>query len=185
MSKRNHQADAVKTKVKISKIVKEAFRNKGTRISALIFLIALTPSVIFAEIENLTATQSRINLQGERIIFNGSINSESDYDGLDFPDVENIHRLLQSNPNIKTLEINSEWGVTDAALDLAAIIIDYDLNTNVVNKCEGVCTLVFIAGKSRTLDVTSRKVVWLFFEQFRSEFVPVFHRLQGRSGCQC
>ena len=35
------------------------------------------------------------------------------------------------------------------------------------------------------LAVTSRKVVWLFFEQLRSEFVPVFHRLQGRSGCQC
>ena len=35
------------------------------------------------------------------------------------------------------------------------------------------------------LSVTSRDVVWLFFEQLRSEFVPVFHRLQGRSGCQC
>ena len=33
--------------------------------------------------------------------------------------------------------------------------------------------------------VTSREVVWLFFEQLRSEFVPVLHRLQGRSGCQC
>ena len=30
------------------------------------------------------------------------------------------------------------------------------------------------------LVVTSRKVVWLFFEQLRLEFVPVFHHLQGR-----
>lgn len=30
------------------------------------------------------------------------------------------------------------------------------------------------------LPVTSRKVVWLFSEQLRLEFVPVFHRLQGR-----
>ena len=29
------------------------------------------------------------------------------------------------------------------------------------------------------LAVTSREVVWLFLEQLRSEFVPVFHRLQG------
>ncbi len=33
----------------------------------------------------------------------------------------------------------------------------------------------------RQIAVTSRKVVWLFFEQLRSKFVPVFHRLQGRS----
>ncbi len=32
-----------------------------------------------------------------------------------------------------------------------------------------------------TLGVTSRKVVWLFLEQFGPEFVPVFHRLQGRT----
>ena len=30
------------------------------------------------------------------------------------------------------------------------------------------------------LDVTSRKVVWLFAEQLRLEFVPVLHRLQWR-----
>jgi hypothetical protein len=153
---RNYQAAIVRTKVKILKIVKEAFYIKDTGIATLALLIAINPSVIFAEDETLAATQSRITLQGERIIFNGSINSESDYTGLDFPDVENIHRLLQSNPSIKTLEMNSEWGVTDAALDLAAIIIDYDLNTNVVSKCEGACTLVFIAGKSRTLELGAR-----------------------------
>jgi hypothetical protein len=34
------------------------------------------------------------------------------------------------------------------------------------------------------LDVTSRPVVWLFFEQFWFEFVPVFHGLQGRFAAQ-
>ena len=32
----------------------------------------------------------------------------------------------------------------------------------------------------RWVVVTSRKVVWLFFEHLRLEFVPVFHHLQGR-----
>ena len=35
------------------------------------------------------------------------------------------------------------------------------------------------------LVVTSREVVWLFLEQFAPEFVPVFHRLQGRPLGQC
>jgi hypothetical protein len=34
------------------------------------------------------------------------------------------------------------------------------------------------------LTVTSRPVVWLFFEQFWFEFVPVFHGLQGRFAAQ-
>ncbi len=34
------------------------------------------------------------------------------------------------------------------------------------------------------LNVTSRQVVWLFLEQFRFEFVPFFHRLQGRLAAQ-
>ena len=34
------------------------------------------------------------------------------------------------------------------------------------------------------LCVTSRKVIWLFLEQLRLEFVPVLHRLQGRPAAQ-
>ena len=36
----------------------------------------------------------------------------------------------------------------------------------------------------RTLDVTSRQVVWLFFKQLWFEFVPVLHGLQGRFTAQ-
>jgi len=47
----------------------------------------------------------------------------------------------------------------------------------------------FSAGPKRThffssLIVTSRQVVWLLLEQFRLEFVPVFHCLQGRFAAQ-
>ena len=34
------------------------------------------------------------------------------------------------------------------------------------------------------LCVTSRQVVWLFFEQLRFKFVPILHRLQGRLAAQ-
>ena len=35
-----------------------------------------------------------------------------------------------------------------------------------------------------SVPVTSRKVVWVFVEQFWFEFVPVFHCLQGRLAAQ-
>ncbi len=37
---------------------------------------------------------------------------------------------------------------------------------------------------SNPLAVTSRKVVWLFPEQLWFDFVPFFHRLQGRLTAQ-
>jgi hypothetical protein len=156
MSNKHYPADQDKQKLKLSKKPKEIFRIIGAAITIATITAATFPSVGFAENEAFATTQTRITLQGERIIFDGSVTSENGYDGLDFPDVEKIQRLLKSNPGIKTLEIKSEWGVTDAALDLAAIIIDYNLNTNVVSKCEGACTLVFIAGQSRTLELGAR-----------------------------
>ena len=41
-----------------------------------------------------------------------------------------------------------------------------------------------LCGKKRALRVTSRKVVWLFPEQLWFDFVPFFHRLQGRLTAQ-
>ena len=38
---------------------------------------------------------------------------------------------------------------------------------------------------THSLAVASRKVIWLFLEQLRLEFVPILHRLQGRSAGQC
>ena len=59
--------------------------------------------------------------------------------------------------------------------------VDITANTRLVEPSN----LVTQHDDIENLGVTSRDVVWLFFEQLRSEFVPVFHRLQGRSGCQC
>ena len=50
------------------------------------------------------------------------------------------------------------------------------------DRCDG--GLVFGEQDLLSLSVTSRKVVWLFLEQLRFEFVPLLHRLQGRLAAQ-
>jgi hypothetical protein len=40
--------------------------------------------------------------------------------------------------------------------------------------------LMLLVVVASCIAVTSRTVVWQFVEQFWFEFVPVFHRLQGR-----
>jgi len=44
--------------------------------------------------------------------------------------------------------------------------------------------LHFLSIRLVNLAVTSRQVIWLFVEQLRLEFVPGFHRLQGRLAAQ-
>ena len=48
-----------------------------------------------------------------------------------------------------------------AAIYLADLIIDYDLDTNVSGSCESACTTVFLGGNKRTVDRGS----WLGFHQ--------------------
>ena len=47
-----------------------------------------------------------------------------------------------------------------------------------------ILTIAGTALVAKGLAVTSRKVVWLFLEQVRLQFVPVLHRLQGRLAAQ-
>ena len=47
-----------------------------------------------------------------------------------------------------------------------------------------ILTIAGTALVAKGLSVTSRKVVWLFLEQVRLQFVPVLHRLQGRLAAQ-
>ena len=44
--------------------------------------------------------------------------------------------------------------------------------------------LVTFSSTGIEVTVTSRKVVWLFLEQLRLDFVPALHRLQGRPAAQ-
>jgi hypothetical protein len=53
-----------------------------------------------------------------------------------------------------------------------------------VSSLEGLTTQGVSVRSICKLNVTSRKVVRLFLEQLGLEFVPVFHRLQGRLAAQ-
>ena len=46
------------------------------------------------------------------------------------------------------------------------------------------CIAVSKVSEQAWVVVTSRKVVWLFLEQLRLDFVPALHRLQGRPAAQ-
>jgi hypothetical protein len=93
----------------------------------------------------------RFEINGERLVFNGHVEREDGYAGIEYADARELRQILRDNPEITTLELNSDGGVTPAALEMAVAVTDYDLDTVVTDSCESACTLVFLAGENRTL----------------------------------
>lgn len=74
------------------------------------------------------------------------INQEINWDDTDvFADI------LKENPDIKLVQIDSSGGLVEAAMYLADIIIDYELNTHIDGECASSCVLLFLGGEKRSL----------------------------------
>jgi ATP-dependent protease ClpP protease subunit len=109
-------------------------------------------SLTFAHADESTNLEkSRFVIEGTRLIFNGDVTREDGYDGIEYADAKELRQLLRENPGITLMELNSEGGVTGASLEMAAAVIDYAVDTVVIDTCESACTLVFMSGKNRTL----------------------------------
>jgi hypothetical protein len=117
----------------------------------LMLSIALSaPQISHADTVNEQARQ-RFTLDGTRLVFDASVVGEDGYDGIDDPDAIELRAFLFEHPEIELLELNAEGGFVTAALDMAAVVVDYEIDTVVTGRCESACTLVFLAGANRTL----------------------------------
>ena len=72
-------------------------------------------------------------------------------DGINYHHVDNMFEILKYNDQIQTLVLNSGGGYTEAARELADLVIDAELNTYVENICKSACVKVFLAGTDRSL----------------------------------
>lgn len=104
-----------------------------------------------ADEERDISDEPRFEVIGERLIFNGHVEREDGYDGIEYADARELRQILRDHPEVTTLELNSDGGVSPAALEMAVAVTDFGLNTIVTERCESACTLVFLAGENRTL----------------------------------
>jgi hypothetical protein len=93
----------------------------------------------------------RFEVIGERLVFNGHVEREDGEAGIKYADARELRQILRDHPGLTTLQLESDGGVRDAALEMAIAVVDAGLNTVVTERCESACTLVFLAGENRTL----------------------------------
>lgn len=72
-------------------------------------------------------------------------------DEIDSEDVEILRDTLRANPAITTLRINSGGGGVWAAKEMARIVLDFELDTEVDGECSSSCVRLFLAGKARRM----------------------------------
>ena len=81
-----------------------------------------------------------------------TISYQTGESGISYPDSDWLKDILNANPNIKNLNLNSIGGNLDEAFRISEIIIEFNLNTKVVGSCFSSCTIIFLAGNKRTLE---------------------------------
>ena len=75
---------------------------------------------------------------------------------IDFQMYDALEQAIAANPELRTVNLNSEGGRVFAARGIARLIAENGLATHVDLMCASACTLAFMAGHTRTLTTGGR-----------------------------
>ncbi len=81
-----------------------------------------------------------------------------------------LKTYLSQNPQIDTVELESSGGYMIPAHQIINLIIKQKLNTHINSSCLSACSIIFLAGKKRTLSESAK----LGFHQPHSISIPLF-----------
>jgi hypothetical protein len=108
---------------------------------------------------NLVESYDKFAIDGQVLVFD---TRNSEINDIDAGWLEDI---LMFNPDIATLSLASDGGDPESAFLMAALIIDFGLDTHVVETCASACPYMFLAGTNRSMERNAR----LGFHQTRWE----------------
>ncbi len=98
----------------------------------------------------------KFKVNGEILHYNTELAVDEINRGIKEEDPDELLKILKSNPNIKIIHLTSWGGLISAAVEMADLIIDFELDTHVKEICFSACPLLLIGGETRTLDRGSK-----------------------------
>ena len=110
-------------------------------------LSLIAPAILCSE---LGATE-KLRIEGNTLYYSTSDAKEAIDQEISWDDVESFEAILKKQSNITLLQLNSRGGEIEAAMHLADVIIDYELNTHIDGECSSACVLIFLGGEKRSL----------------------------------
>ncbi len=125
-------------------------------------LIALTLSLL----AGTALADTRFTIDGNRLIYDtahpvdatlidpdsGMVPADTIGD-IAYEDIDALRSILERNEGrITTMRLTSDGGYIEAAYEMAAIITDYGLNTEVQGECASACAILFSSGAERVMN---------------------------------
>ena len=104
---------------------------------------------------NLYASE-KFKVEGEVLHYNTELAVNEIDRGIKEEDADKLLKTLKNNPNINTIHLTSWGGLISAAVEMADIIIDFELDTHVKEICFSACNILLIGGETRTLERGSK-----------------------------
>ena len=95
--------------------------------------------------------QARMQVTGEVLLYDTENVGEDDPSRIVNADVDVLLDVLQNNPDVTVVELNSTGGSNWASRQMADIIIDFGLDTVVNGVCSSSCVRILLAGESRSM----------------------------------
>lgn len=112
---------------------------------------AMLVSLVAGLLPLAASAAERFTVEGDRLIFDTFVEINGEVRDIRRIDVNMMRDRLRENPGIRVLEINSGGGGHYPAIDLAALVIDFELDTHIEDTCESSCVTVFLGGQKRTM----------------------------------
>ena len=117
--------------------------------AALIPALALTLSLGTAT--PTPARAEKFRTDGAALIYDTESAADPAQQEIQPEDLDTLRRLLEDTPGLTKLVLNSGGGSVWVGNEMAHVVRDYELDTEVDGECSSSCVIVFLAGATRTM----------------------------------
>ncbi len=120
-------------------------------ILAILGAFILSAGAVAAQNAQDNAAEQKFTVNGGTISYDSYIEINGVESEIEVDDVDVLLALLQDNRHITKLSLSSGGGSIWAGEEMARIVIDFDLDTEVNGECSSSCVIVFLAGNRREM----------------------------------
>lgn len=99
---------------------------------------------------------ARFILRGDTLVYDTATAVADGANEIVTEDIDRLRTILRANPGIRVLELNSEGGSLYAGIEMARIVLDFELDTIVSGECFSSCVTVFLGGAKRRMMLGSK-----------------------------
>lgn len=123
-------------------------------------MLRLTASILCLALPLAAAAKDglpqKFSLLGRTLVYDTGTDVRGEPAEITDEDVEKLQGILLQSPEITELQLNSIGGSVYAGEEIAALVLEYGLDTLIDGECISACVDVFLAGNRRRMTFGSR-----------------------------